>query len=104
MEEISPQRARQLLEEGACRLLDVREPVEREWAALEPATAIPMARLPEALKALDPDVPVLVMCHHGVRSAMAGRFLEQNGFDTVWNLQGGIDAWSREIDPDVPRY
>lgn len=104
MEAINPQRARELLDSGACQLLDVREPVEREWARLEPAIAIPMARLPEALQALDREAPVIVMCHHGVRSAMAGQFLEQNGFGTVWNLEGGIDAWSREVDPSLPRY
>ena len=89
-------------------LLDVREPWEVALAPLEVAgatlLAIPMGELPSRLAELSPSRPVVCVCHHGMRSLQVARWLERAGFDAVYNLEGGIDAWSREIDPSVPRY
>ena len=89
-------------------LLDVREPWEVETAAIRlpgvPAKHIPMSRIPERLQELDPSQSIVCICHHGVRSLQVVAFLERQGFESVYNLAGGIDAWSQEIDPSVPRY
>jgi rhodanese-related sulfurtransferase len=85
-------------------LLDVREPDEIATASLPNATTIPMAEIPARLDELPRDVPIVVMCHGGVRSGRVVRFLNQNGFPNAVNLAGGIDAWSKTIDPTVPRY
>lgn len=85
-------------------LLDVREPHEIEIAALASAVHIPMAQISGRLGELDPDKTIVVMCHSGVRSMQVAGFLSQQGFDKVVNLAGGIDAWSLEVDPKIPRY
>lgn len=85
-------------------LLDVREPWEIDTAAVAGATCIPMGQVPTRLGELDKDRPVLVMCHHGRRSAQVGLLLERSGFREVINLGGGIDAWSDQVDPGVARY
>ena len=85
-------------------LLDVREPDERAIALIEPSVFIPMAEVPSRFDELPRDREVVVYCHHGNRSAMVAAFLEHAGFSNVANLQGGIDAWSAEVDPTVPRY
>jgi rhodanese-related sulfurtransferase len=89
-------------------LLDVREPWEVERAALRlPAVAvrnIPVVRIPDALDELDASQSIVCICHHGVRSLQVVAFLERNGFESVYNLAGGIDAWSTQVDPGVPRY
>jgi rhodanese-related sulfurtransferase len=85
-------------------LLDVREPVELEMAAVPTALHIPMRDVPSRLAELDRESPIVVMCHTGRRSFMVAQYLVGNGFSQVFNLRGGIDAWSTEIDPQVPRY
>jgi len=85
-------------------LLDVREPWEHEIARVEGARLVPLATLPGALDTLDRSREIVVLCHHGVRSLMAAEFLQRNGFARVANLRGGIDAWSGDVDPSVPRY
>jgi rhodanese-related sulfurtransferase len=92
------------LDQASLPLLDVRTAEELAIAALPGALHIPMQELPARLGELDPASPIAVLCHHGVRSEMAGRFLERNGFAEVYSVAGGIDAWSAEIDPGVPRY
>lgn len=84
-------------------LLDVRQPEEYETARIEGAVLIPLAELPGRLAELPKGAPLVVMCHHGMRSAHAVHHLREAGFDAL-NLSGGIDAWSREIDPEVPNY
>ena len=89
-------------------LLDVREPAEWQAASVRPAGAellqMPMHTLPARLSELDPDRPVAVLCHHGGRSMQVAMFLAQHGFERVANVAGGIDAWSVQADPTVPRY
>lgn len=85
-------------------LLDVREPFEFEMARIEGANLIPLGELPGRVGELDPEKEIFVFCHSGVRSGRAAEFLRSAGFSKVANVTGGIDAWSEEIDPDVPRY
>ena len=85
-------------------ILDVREPWEVELASVAGAVTIPMRELPGRLQELETTSPVAVLCHSGVRSARVADWLAHNGFATVANVQGGIDAWSTEIDATIPRY
>jgi rhodanese-related sulfurtransferase len=89
-------------------LLDVREPWEVSLASIQvpgtSALAIPMNELPARLQDLNPLQPVVCICHHGIRSAQVVAWLEQRGFDAVYNLAGGIAAWSQQVDPRVPSY
>ena len=89
-------------------LLDVREPWEFELAAIRIDSCrtvhIPMNSIPERLNEIDSSQPVVCICHHGARSAQVVTFLERHGFETVYNLAGGIDAWSQQVDASVPRY
>jgi rhodanese-related sulfurtransferase len=63
-----------------------------------------MNEVPGRLSELDPTQPVLSLCHHGMRSLQVAHFLERQGFEQVFNIAGGIDAWSREVDASVPLY
>ena len=85
-------------------LLDVREPAELRIASLPVVTHIPMGQVPERLKELDAAKPIVVMCHSGGRSRRVAEFLLGRGFEEVFNLSGGIDAWSEQVDPQIPRY
>lgn len=85
-------------------LLDVREPYEYSLAKLEGSVLIPLGTLPQSMDKLDRNAEIVAYCHHGMRSADAVGFLLQQGFTNVKNLVGGIDAWSVQVDPAVPRY
>lgn len=85
-------------------LLDVREDTEFAHAHIEGSQHVPLRHLPQSLAQLDPARDLVVLCHHGVRSQQACLFLAQYGFERLYNLYGGIDAWSIECDPTVPRY
>jgi molybdopterin/thiamine biosynthesis adenylyltransferase/rhodanese-related sulfurtransferase len=85
-------------------LLDVREPFEVEMAHIEGASLIPLGQLPTRYGELDRTREIFVFCHSGMRSERAAEFLRSAGFSEVANVAGGIDAWSEEIDPNVPRY
>ncbi len=86
------------------RLIDVREPAELELARVEGAELLPMSRFDEWAGALDPAEQIVFMCHHGIRSAHVCAALARAGFSKLYNLAGGIDRWSAEVDPRVPRY
>jgi rhodanese-related sulfurtransferase len=86
------------------RLLDVREPWEWQIARIEGSELLPMQQIPAQIDELDRSHPTVVICHHGVRSLQVVAFLERVGFANMHNLQGGIDAWARSIDPAVPVY
>ena len=84
-------------------LLDVREPWEYERARIRGSKLVPLADLRDRLHELDPGAETVVICHHGLRSAHATRFLDRSGFRNVYNLEGGLDAYSA-VDDSVPRY
>ena len=105
--EISVAEARQrLAAANPPRLIDVREEDELEFARVAGAELLPLSQWPPiaAEKLTDLAQPLLVIYHHGMRSGQATAFLLRNGFTDVTNIAGGIDAWSQEIDPSVPRY
>ena len=85
-------------------LLDVREPWEFDTAHIEGCQLIPMRSIANRVAELDPERETVVICHHGIRSRMVCRFLESQGFTRLINLAGGVDAWSREIDRNMPTY
>jgi adenylyltransferase/sulfurtransferase len=86
--------------------LDCREPDERVTACIDGTTLIPMSELASRVAELDPhrDDAIVVHCHHGGRSMRVTNWLRQQGFAHVTNMSGGIDEWSQQIDPSVPRY
>jgi rhodanese-related sulfurtransferase len=88
----------------AIQLVDVREPWEVEIAKIDGATVIPLRQLAARWNELDPAAPTVIYCHAGVRSAQARDMLRSIDFESVSSLAGGIDAWSREVDPRVSRY
>jgi rhodanese-related sulfurtransferase len=86
-------------------LLDVREPWEVETASLPGAKLIPMGEITSrAHTELDPDQSIVVICHHGARSLSVAMWLRNQGFERAQSLAGGIDRWSRTVDPAVPIY
>jgi rhodanese-related sulfurtransferase len=85
-------------------LLDVREPWEHEQARIEGSQLVPMGEITARVGELDRTREVVAICHHGGRSLQVAMFLEKNGFANVHNLSGGVDAWSRTVDPSVPLY
>jgi rhodanese-related sulfurtransferase len=89
---------------GKVVLLDVREDEERAVASIEPSLHIPMNFVPDHLAELPKDRRIVIYCHHGGRSYAVAGYLETEGFKDVTNLTGGIDEWSRLVDPKVPRY
>jgi rhodanese-related sulfurtransferase len=103
--EISAAEAAALLREKKARLIDVREPWEFATARVQGGVLMPMGEVPaRAHQELDPDEHLIVMCHAGVRSMNVTVWLRNQGFEQVQSLRGGIDAWSREVDPAVARY
>jgi rhodanese-related sulfurtransferase len=89
----------------ALRLIDVREPGEHALCRIEGAELIPMNSIPHRLNELDDDGPVLIVfCHHGVRSLSVVDWLRRQGVENCQSMSGGIDLWSLQIDPAVPRY
>jgi rhodanese-related sulfurtransferase len=85
-------------------LLDVREPWEFEKCHLAGSMLVPMRQIPYALEELDQNQEIVVICHHGIRSRQVAYYLEQQGFDKVINLEGGVEAWAQDIDPTMKRY
>jgi rhodanese-related sulfurtransferase len=103
--EISPAEAADLLRESRTRFIDVREPWEFDAARIEGSLLMPMGDVPaRAHQEFDPDEHLVVLCHHGVRSINVTAWLRNQGFEQAQSLRGGIDAWSAEVDPSVPRY
>ena len=85
-------------------ILDVREPWETKLCALPDSLLIPMGQIPTRATELDAQREIVVVCHHGVRSLQVAYFLANQGFKKLYNLQGGVDAWAREIDPTMHQY
>jgi rhodanese-related sulfurtransferase len=88
----------------AIAILDVREPWELDLARFPDALAIPLMSLPARVGEVPTDRPVVVVCHHGMRSYKAMSWLRQNGVANAINLEGGIDAWARQIEPTMGVY
>jgi rhodanese-related sulfurtransferase len=102
---ISPYELAKRLQNGATvNLIDVREPLEHEIASIEGARLLPLSQFNQWIDDLKPDEEIILMCHHGIRSANVCVFLARNGFEKVFNLEGGIDLWSKTVNPNVPRY
>ena len=107
MRQLTVQQLHTMMEENTQprpRLLDVREPWEFQLAHIDGSELMPMRDIPNEVDALDRSHPTVVICHHGTRSLQVVAFLERMGFQNLHNLQGGIDAWSREVDTRVPLY
>ncbi len=105
LKEITPREFQTLAaQDSRVTLLDVREEWELARACVEGALHIPMGQIPDRLAELAAEEVIVVMCHHGGRSATVAGFLQRNGFGQVVNLAGGIDAWARDLDPNVPSY
>jgi adenylyltransferase/sulfurtransferase len=105
--QISPRElAKQFANGHSITLVDVRQPWEHKLAALPNSLLIPLGDLAQRSKEIAADALTLIVvyCHHGIRSLSAGAFLERLGHTNVHSLTGGIDAWSCEVDPTVPRY
>ncbi|NOL49683.1 rhodanese-like domain-containing protein [Pelistega europaea] len=105
IQQITVQTLKQWLDEGRdITLLDVREDNEVAFANIPGHLHIPMHLIPIRHAEIDDSKPLVIYCHHGMRSLQTGLYLTEVGFEDVYNVQGGIDAWSTEIDTSVPRY
>lgn len=106
--EITPAEAkRTLVENSKATLLDVREPSEYAIAHVEGSLLLPMQNVPaelQKLEALADEGELLVLCHHGVRSLQVAAWLQSHGITNAVSISGGIERWSSEIDPTIPRY
>ncbi|MCU1295407.1 MAG: Rhodanese-like domain protein [Bryobacterales bacterium] len=106
--ELSPQELRSRQEKGEKILvIDVREPEEVAVARIDDSRLMPMQSIPaqlQSIEALADENTLAVLCHHGVRSLNVAVWLRQRGVENCFSITGGIDRWSREIDPTVPRY
>jgi len=103
--EVSPQEVKQRLDRGEKFLfVDVREPWEYETTRIEGSKLIPMREIPTNLAELESAEDVILFCHHGMRSLDAAAWLRSQGVEAARSMTGGIDRWSTEIDPRVPRY
>ncbi|MDH5762953.1 MAG: rhodanese-like domain-containing protein [Nitrospinota bacterium] len=102
---INPPELKERLDSGQVGLLlDVRDDWEYSMAAIEGATHIPLGELVDRLQELAFEDDIVVYCHFGQRSYQAGLILKEAGFNNVFNLVGGIDAWSQLVDPSIRRY
>ena len=105
VEEITPRDLADRLRRGEMiEVIDVREPYEWQIARIDGARLIPLGQVAAAVPDLSRDRDLVLYCHHGVRSRAAAEFLAEQGFERVWNLSGGIDRWSAEVDPTVATY
>ena len=103
--EITPRELKDRLDRGEKLLLvDVREPHEHALCRIEGAVLIPMGTIPANFQKLDADEDVICFCHHGMRSLDVANWLRQQGVKSAKSMAGGIDRWSTEIDPQIPRY
>ena len=104
-ETVTPQKLAERMERGErVDLIDVREEVEYEIARIEGARLLPLSRFNEWVGTLNSDEEYVFMCHHGIRSAQVCAFLAGQGFKKLYNLAGGIDRWSHDVDTSVARY
>jgi len=102
--EVTVRETSELVNEGKVALLDVREPRAFAVASIPGSRRVDEALAEEIVQSWSKDTPIVLICHHGVRTSDAAEYLREYGFANVKSLSGGIDAWSLEIDPSVPRY
>jgi rhodanese-related sulfurtransferase len=104
--QITPQEVKQRLDSGEkIRFVDVREPFEFRQAHIEGSELIPMRTVAKSLASLEEETaPLILFCHHGMRSLQIVSWLREQGVESSRSMDGGIDRWSLEIDPAVPRY
>lgn len=102
---MNPKEAEQFLKQNSqARLLDVRNQQEWDIAHVQKAELIDQSKADFYVTSLDKSTPLLFICHHGMRSLTAAQYFLSRGFDSVYNISGGIDAWSQEVDNQIPRY
>lgn len=104
MRELTPQAVAALRDTTDIQIIDVREPWEYELCHIEGTLHIPMGQIPARLAELASDRPLIVLCHHGMRSLQVAHYLLSQGYQDVTNLSGGIDAWARDVDPALALY
>ncbi|MDH5518720.1 MAG: rhodanese-like domain-containing protein [Gammaproteobacteria bacterium] len=106
MQQFSPAELRNYLEQATIQplLLDVREPWEFDICAIKGSQLLPMAEITSKLDTLNPEQEIVVICHHGIRSAHVCRYLEHQGFTKMINLAGGVDGWARDVDLNMSVY
>jgi rhodanese-related sulfurtransferase len=92
------------LQDATPLLIDVREPWEFEICHIDNSINIPMGQVPQQLELIRNATETVVICHHGVRSLHVIQYLEQQAFDSLINLDGGVDAWARQVDPEMSLY
>lgn len=107
--EVTPAKTQELIDKKflPIRLIDCREEDEFAICRIDGALLLPLSSFKElSIASLGDDLewPTIIYCHHGMRSMQATLFLRERGFKNVWSMSGGIDEWSRSIDPEVPRY
>ncbi|MBI1822863.1 MAG: rhodanese [Nitrospirae bacterium] len=102
---LSAEEIKKMIADGnSLTILDVREPWEYQTAKIEGSVLIPLGQLEKRKDELDPEMKIVCLCHMGVRSFKAMKYLQSCGFKNVKNMAGGIEAWSLKVDPAVPRY
>jgi rhodanese-related sulfurtransferase len=105
MRHYSPAQLAEHLQQNQPLLLDVREPWEFSICQISDSQLVPMRQVPEFAQSLDPQQEIVVICHHGIRSKAVCQYLEQQfGFDQLINLEGGVDAWAKQLDPSMATY
>lgn len=104
LQHIAPRALASRLPDESLLLLDVREAWEVALSPFPDALHIPMREIPGRIGELPAQRAIVCICHHGARSTQVAMFLQQRGFERVYNLAGGIDAWALEVDPAVVRY
>ena len=105
MEEFLPKQLQEFLQQPhESWLIDVREIWEFNVCRIEPSRLIPMNTLPSHALSWNKEQSMIMICHHGIRSRMAARYLEDNGFTHIINLSGGVNRWAQEVDPNMPTY
>ena len=105
VEDITPKDLAQRMEsDEKPQVLDVREDIERDIACIPGSLHIPMQQVPARVAELDRDRPIVIYCHHGMRSYQVACYLHEQGFAKVYSLGGGIDGYAMDVDPAMTRY
>ena len=106
MQNISPKQLKDLINDPEAEIIivDVREEWELERCKIDNSLHIPMTTIPNELHQLEFNLPIIVYCHHGMRSMQVANFLVSRGFIHVLNLEGGINAWAQEVEPEMEIY